>query len=275
MSTEALPSYTNPPVVEVVVAIAFQRLERLTIAQIADFWSSVLSKTFPRVEEQPPYVPPVEQFGVVGQAVPIPITLLGAFPSPRLWCLTEDGQELIQLQRDWFACNWRKVAPENQYGRWASRRDALTKWWLEFQRFAAENDLGDLQPTQCEVTYINHIPVGDIGGNQGELAPLIRFVANFHEGFLPTPEQTQMALHFVIPGEDGTPIGRLHADLQPALRREDGAPLIVLTLTARGRPETPDFEGAMRFLDRGRKWVVNSFADLTTDDIQRRWGRNA
>src|SRR4029077_3801482 len=106
-----LPSYASPPVVEVVVGVAFWPLHGLTVVDISAFWSENLREHFPKVHEQPPYVPPTELLG--GQSLTLPTIMPMALPHPRLWFLSSDEQELLQLQRDYFACNWRKVSPTN------------------------------------------------------------------------------------------------------------------------------------------------------------------
>jgi len=239
---------------------------------MVDLWHASFAARFTEVQEQPPYVPPIEQFGgpLPGQQLSIVLTQLSA--ARRLWFLTEDGQELLQLQRDWFACNWRKVGPESEYERWPSRRDAFSRWYREFEKFVAEHRLGAIQPTQCEVTYINSIPAGDISTGL-DPSSLIRIVRHTQGGFLPAPEQTQFAVRYPIPDDKGIPIGRLHVELQPALNRADGKPLVVLNLTARGRPYDSSHEGVLRFLEQAREWVVKGFAELTTEEMQRRWER--
>ncbi len=71
-------------------------------------------------------------------------------------------------------------------------------------------------------------------------------------------------------------MGRLHAELQPARRVSDGSRILVLNLTARGRPLGEGIDGALRFMDRGREWIVRAFTSLTTECQHRVWGkRNA
>jgi uncharacterized protein (TIGR04255 family) len=268
-----LPSYRKPPVAEVIVAVAFRPLERLSVVHIADLWRESFASHFKRVEEQPPHIPQIEQVGV--QAFPPQISMLvSQQPLPtRLWFLTDDGQELLQVQRDWFACNWRKVTPESEYGRWPSRRAAFEKWFGELQRFIAAQDLGRVEPTQCEVTYINPIPLAELGEDRPSLSPLLQVVQDVPSEFLKTPEQMQLAVRYLITDDDGVPVGRLHVEAQPAIGRQDNRPLVILNLTARGRPEGDGGEGALKFLDRGREWVVRAFSELTTAEMQRRWQR--
>jgi hypothetical protein len=46
-----------------------------------------------------------------------------------------------------------------------------------------------------------------------------------------------------------------------------------LTLTARGRPSTPDETGIINFLNKGRISVVRGFAHLTGPKMHKLWER--
>jgi uncharacterized protein (TIGR04255 family) len=270
--SQQLPSYKAPPVVEVVVGVALRPIARLTVAHLGAFWAQAqVSQYFPKVEEQATLIPPVETF-TAGQPLSMSIAL--GPTAPRLWLLTDEGQELLQLQRDWFACNWRKVSPANKYGRWPERREALIRWYREFNEYVGRNKLGRVEPTQCEVTYVDHVPTEDFGSQtHTALNRLLRIVEPPVEVLGQRPEQTYLSSTYIIPDEDGKPVGRLHVDAQPAFRREDNRPIYVLNFTARGRPEGEGLDGALRFLERGRFWAVTAFAQLTTEHMQHKWGR--
>lgn len=49
--------------------------------------------------------------------------------------------------------------------------------------------------------------------------------------------------------------------------------MYVLTLTARGKAN----EGCdlMEFVDMAHEWIVRGFADVTTKDMQKEWGRRS
>jgi uncharacterized protein (TIGR04255 family) len=268
-----LPSYSSPPVVEVVVGVAFRPIPQLTVVDLSAFWSEKLKSHFPKVQQQPPYMPPVEAFG--GPSLALPMVMQMAVPYPRLWFLTDDEQELVQVQRDYFACNWRKVNPASEYGRWPGRRKALVQWFDEFVSFIKARGFGELDITQCELTYIDHVPTSDVGskGHEG-LDRIMRLAGLSESKLLGSVEQVTLSAAYVIPDDSGAPVGRLHVDVQPGYRREDNAPIYVLSFTSRGRPVGTGLDGILRFLDRGRVWAVTAFADLTTDLMQKKWGRH-
>ena len=67
--------------------------------------------------------------------------------------------------------------------------------------------------------------------------------------------------------------GRLHVDLQHAIRNVDLQEILQLTLTARGRPQGGTSADIVAWMDRARGWVVQGFADITTPRMHQLWKR--
>ena len=85
----------------------------------------------------------------------------------------------------------------------------------------------------------------------------------------------QLGMTFAIKDERQAPVGRLHVTAQPAIRKEDRKPMVILNLTARGKPEGEGTDGVLRFLDRGREWIVKTFKEITTSEMHQIWGLHA
>lgn len=262
--------FGNPPVTEVVVGIAFKSMAELTIPRLCELWHEKWRPTFPKTQEHPPYLPPIERFNVPSSGPTLSLELLDR-PASRLWFVTQDDQELIQVQREWFACNWRKVSPGDTYDRWPARRKAFSGYLNDLETFVTQEKLGRITATQCEVTYVNHIPIGEGWDRLGELSKVLRVVAPLNGTFPPEPEQMQLSMAFAITDERKTRVGRLHVTAQPAIRKEDRKPMIILNLTARGRPEDESNGGILTFLDRGRDWIVRTFKEITTEQMHKTW----
>jgi hypothetical protein len=116
------------------------------------------------------------------------------------------------------------------------------------------------------VTYVNHIVAGE-GWNS--LSEFDKVFTCWNQPSLPCPGRPDgiaFQVRFPITGPDGKWIGRLHVDVQPALRLPDTRPMFVMNLTARGMTGS-NFD----FFDIGRQWVVNSFIKLTTDHMHNIW----
>jgi uncharacterized protein (TIGR04255 family) len=270
----AIHSFKTPPVTEVVLGVSFRAIAGLSVPYLGQLWRENFAEHFPSIEEQPPYVPPVERFDPGGMMPNISLEFQ-AVTIPRLWFLTRDGDELLQVQRNWFACNWRKVTPGAAYDRYPPRRAAFEKWFTTLSDFVRHNDLGEIAPVQCEVTYVNHILSNSAWQNLGQLDRVVKFVNRVKGDFLREPDQVRVNAQYIISNASDEPIGRLHLDAQPAFRTEDRKPMFVLNLTARGKPEGDDLNGILAFLDRGRQWIVEAFVDMTTEEMQKEWGRYA
>lgn len=276
MADAALPSFRNPPVTEVVVGVVIKPIEELTVPRIGQLWSERFASVFPRAEEQAPYEPPVERFDESQPSISLGLQLGLSFPRPRVWFVNETGDELVQIQRNYFACNWRKVHPETEYGRWESRRSAFARWFQSLETFVAEHGLGGVSPTQCEVTYVNHIEPAGLWSAHPDAPAVFRMIAapGAEENFPGSLEQVQMATQFRLL-HDGEPFGRLHVTVQPAFKRSDNQPIYIMELTARGRPLGDDANGMHAFFEEGRRAIVTAFAACTTPEMHEVWGRYA
>jgi len=108
-------------------------------------------------------------------------------------------------------------------------------------------------------------------GDLGEI--LTVFEPQYSDDFLFKPEDVQTTLRYVLCDAQQQPIGRLHVNINSAYRSGDDHPMYVMTLTARGRPIGEGIEGALRFLDLGREWVVRGFTSITTSKMHKEWRR--
>jgi uncharacterized protein (TIGR04255 family) len=213
----------------------------------------------------------VEQFGAAGDAPPISLSFMATPPLPRLWFLNDDESQLVQVQSDWFARNWRKTASTSGYPRYPTLRSTFESQLRRFVDHARAADLGEFAPTQCEITYVNHIPAEDGAANPP--TDILSFLSMPASGRFPQgPEAITVAAQYLIETTDG-PVGRLHVSAQPAARRLDGRPITVLSMTARGRPLGDDVQGVLAFLDLGHEWVVRGFDAVTSEKMHEAWGK--
>ncbi|MCA1603777.1 MAG: TIGR04255 family protein [Actinobacteria bacterium] len=259
--------FARPPVVEVVAGITFTNYTTDFSAILAAFWKEVLRDQFPVLQQQPPYAPPEEQFQEQPSAG-FSFQLGGGYPAPRLWASNSDGSELIQLQPDWFARNWRKVKPEDEYDRWPSRRTALTESFAELERYADSNEFPRPLISQCEVSYINHISLDGFADGWGSIGAIMQGQSRLSRAA--QVEQAALQVAYVLQGES-QPAGRLHVSIKPALNAE-GQPIYVLELTARSVTGQKGFHSALSFLDKGREAINTAFVALTTEEMHEKWG---
>lgn len=269
-SLQPLPEFDNPPVVEVILAVAFEPAYQLPNVALVEIWQELFKSTFPHVTEHPPYEVRRETFGI---QVPSIELVAGIGPPPiRFWFGSEDDQEVIQMQHDWFGRNWRKIESQGIYPRYENYiRPAFDRDCALFVECVKK--LG-LEPTitQCEITYINDIPTGKLLSSHGDIPRILRLfdVSDYDLTLL---ESLDLRLSSKICSPDGQPVGRLHTHTNSAFDSR-GQPIVRLIFTARGGPIRGDDRGAaLRFLDIGRESIVRSFVAITSDESHREWRR--
>ena len=271
-ATSPIPSYAKPPIIEAVWSVQFGEMAWLLPPHTGLLWSR-LRERFPNCEEQPPIGHVVERDeafsaplrGVEMRAVP---------PLSRQWFVSDSSNQLIQVQRDRFCCNWRKVNPADVYPRYHHMREMFRVNWMLFCEFVAEMEQSPPAVDQCEMTYINHVDRGhgwDSMEQVGEVFPMLQWQ---HEAsYLPEPETLGAKASFAIPDL----AGRLHASLRHGARTTESSSeeqqLLVLEVTARGRPEKTDVDGLLSWYALAREVIVRGFTDLTGPAMHARWER--
>ena len=263
-----LPNFENPPVVETVLSVQFEPFAELRTAHLGLLWERFRAR-FPRTEERPALDQVYEQFPETPRSpLRLQLQALENPPVPRLWFVTEQGNEMIQVQADRFVKNWRKEGEGEQYPRYERVKASFERDFEVFQQFLRENQLGTPRVNQCEVTYVNHILSGE--GWQGfqDFDKVFNFWRSSADQIPGGPEDVRLHVRFVTPDSHGKPVGRLHADIQPASRTADSKPMYLFHLTARGQ-----IGESFEFFDLGRRWIVKSFAALTTPGMHKIWKR--
>jgi uncharacterized protein (TIGR04255 family) len=268
-----LPDFADPPVIEVALSVQFEPLSALHVPHFGLLWSDFRAE-FPKIEEHPPRPHVIEQFGI-RRPPKLDVRVEAAFPIPQCRFLNDKGTELVQVQQDRFVHNWRKVGTGDEYPRYEFVKGRFERELRTFRQFLAREGLGELIPNQCEVTYVNHIVSGAAWDRHADLGEILTvWTTRYSDTFLSVPQDMGLRVRYIIPGADGSPLGRLIVGVDPAYRTEDDRPIYVLTLTARGRPVGEGIEGAIGFLDIGREWVVRGFTSITSRRMHEIWGRS-
>jgi uncharacterized protein (TIGR04255 family) len=263
-----LPSFTKPPVDEVVLGVQFESPPTYRAVDLARVWELYRSE-FPIIQEVPRLEPQFEIFGG-DPSVGLRINF-GASPlRARSWFVSSDGNKLIQFQDDRFLLNWRKHpngrAAGQEYPRFepifASFSDCLAR--LE-ALFAAE--FGEkLKVNQAEVSYINLVVFSE-GLNE----------ENTFKFFSPSPIKSEgysaTVTEQVLDPHTGQPIGRSYFELQGLVAQNSGTKAARLSITVRGKPHGDQLQDAYSFLHMGREIIVTRFCDLTTQLAHDKWGR--
>lgn len=252
--------YSNPPLIEVVYGVKFTPLKGWMLPHIGAFWQALLDE-FPQCE----HVPPIRDSDFTDPATGLPL--------PRVWLISATEDRLVQLQPGRFLFNWRHRAEDRAYPRYAQLSREFFELFEKFHHFVDQHDLGDMEVVEYELTYINHIAEQQgwrFPESTGKILPQLAWGSGQH-GFLPHPTSASWQANFALDDEGS----KLLVKLNPARRREDDKPLLILELSARGLPEGVPLDNIEGWFSRAHEWIVNGFEDLTSQTAQKQlWGRN-
>lgn len=272
MASEDLPSFKQPPVVETVLGVQFDRIENLTNARLGAFWKR-LGSEWADTQDAPALEPVFEHFGAEQTWRHFaPRFTLTRDPAARLQIRNVDKQRMIQVQRDRFHYNWLGYH-RSEYQRYKNIRPQFDEQLNAFREFLASEGLGELVPNQWEITYVNHIPKGTVWNEPADWPSVLKGLLG--EWSAPTSvkcESLRSVWHYEIAPQRG----RLHVEAEPArVQQPEKAEVLKLVLTARGPVSADQAAGPSlgEGLDLGRSCIVKTFAEVTSEDAHRHWGR--
>jgi uncharacterized protein (TIGR04255 family) len=258
-----LPDYENPPVIEVVCGIQFHALAGLSAPQLGLYWER-LKPQYPVCKEMPPLTIVMERYE--GEPDEQEIQLTNVPPMPRYWFMHEEQNGIVQVQRDRFLHNWKKVKPEDEYPKYDEVIKLFRMHLDAFEIFLRDSAIGGIQARQYEMTYVNHIPKGE-GWNElkdiGDIFPVFASPTCVGASFLPTPESLNLRASVRMPEDQG----RLHVTLSEGMAGNKS--VLNLNLTARGIPKDNSRNAMWEWFDLAHTWIVHGFTDITSDKQQK------
>lgn len=267
----ALPSFTNPPVREVGIAVMMAALG-IEHVQLGLLWEEFRDR-YPQVEIHGPVPQQVEFLDGIREAPGVQFELLDAPPVPRAWFMSPDRTEVVQIQSDRVGFNWRRIKGNEVYPRFAHVRARFEYALDVVAAFVEECGLSRAPiPVQCEVVYSNEIPaMGAVG--HGDPDPVLRLWKPVDDVYPGAAEDVRFTTRHRLPKDDRVGGGRLITDVQPAVRFSDSERVYLLSLTVRGAPVAADRAGTLSFVDFAHEVIVRAFASITTPGMHDEWGR--
>ena len=260
--------FERPPVEEVVCGIQFKSLDALATAHFGQLWNRYKLDGYRGATDESILVPQSESFGMESpsDSQPLPFPL-------RVWFHKGDGTAIVQVQRDHFLHNWNKSSTQTKYPKYHHIKSLFKERLDTFQSFLNESEIGRIQPTKYQITYVNHIAQGE-GWETieciGEILPSFQWRSSSNE-FSPMPSNMMIQLSLDLP----TALASLHAVARVAYRKSDHKLMLLLEFILRGMPNDPSSHEIWNWFDTAREWIVRGFADLTHDQVQTKiWGRS-
>ena len=266
--TGPLPSYERPPVNEVGIGIGFAPLRCWNSVAPGEFFRRVQAD-YPIVEDKPPLLPLKAE---LNPAYPGEFTDLP--PVRRTWFVSDDGASLIQTQEDRLHFNWRQFRPNQEYPRHGQVLACFESVLRKLIAHAAEHG-ETLAVHSGEVTYVNHIPRGELWKEWHDLGGIFSGWNPIPNG-IENPAALNCSVSFVgsslseatvIPGHN------LTVELKSGQRMTDQLPVLVFQLTDRGRLESMSEVAIREWVGDARANIVKGFTSLTTSTAHRFWGR--
>lgn len=256
-----LPDYKKPPVVEVIIGIRFQPIEKLSTTHFGIFWEKIKSE-YPLFDDKPPLGDESEETRF--EVVHLP-------PLRRVFMHQANQAYVMQLQPDRFLHNWRKLKDSDEYPHFSQASSNFKHGWELFTDFAVEQGLGRPQSIKYEVTYINHFfekpdsfPLAMAG-----YFPFFRWQqSGRRDQFLPDPTSVALDLRFAIPEDRG----RLRLLVKHGKRKPDDSDVMQAEMMVNG-PAKADASDLDEFLKLANTWIVKGFTDLTAESAHRKWDR--
>jgi uncharacterized protein (TIGR04255 family) len=238
------------------------------------FWPRIRDR-YPDLATQPALPAMREDFG---PNPGVAFNLIGGPVLPmRFWFLSSDGSEVVQVQADRLAFNWRREPSPGvivgDYPRYEHVREKFDAILGEFLDEASESGI-TAAPNWCEIAYINQVPGRNAEGPM-PLSSILRLVQSLPLEKLGPAEDTAFGQRHILMRE-GQPFGRFYIEANRAMKVNPRSPfpepIYVLSLTTRGLVEGPDKENIIDFMNYGRDLIVHTFRDVITDDMHDDWG---
>lgn len=249
------PGYGNPPVNEVVCGVRFRPADGLLIPHIGMLWERLRTQ-YPVLQHASP---------IASSKGEMQVDKTTGLPLPRIWFINSCDDQLVQFQKDRFYFNWRKR--KSDYPRYPHVIGSFETVFEKVNGVLRDFEIGEIEPVEYELTYINRIPRG-MGWETIDDLPLVfsDFVWNKKASrFLPSPADVRWTASFSLPEKRG----RLVINLMPAIGTEDELPILVYELKAHGFDSDIDIRD---WFDLAHEWIVRGFTDLTTKKMHKIWG---
>lgn len=266
-----LPKYDAPPVVETVLSVQFEKIPGFTNAHVGWYWKEFLSQEWASIREVPRLNEQFERFDEELKWLPSGGRLsIKAHPeSERNQLVRDDNERMLQIQDSRLVYNWRKNSDS-----YPSYKKVLAEFQAEFtsfKKFCKKAGFGDLVLNQWEITYVNHIPKGELWDtpkNWKNVIPKLTIPSSDVPG--QEFDSFNGEWHHVL-GENK---GRVHISLNHARTSDEmNSEVLLVQLTARGPVETVEEKELISGFDLGHESIVLSFTSMTSEVAHKVWQR--
>lgn len=235
-------TYANPPLAEVVCGVHFQPLRALLSPHYGLLWETFREHGFEKLQEAAPLPPLPRQL----EAGEVPV-----LPQPRIWYVTEQGERLVQIQRDRLLYNWRKTPEVSDYPGFDVVFGEFVAHLKRFQAFLRAFELGDLRPLEFELSYVNHLLPTDVWSEHDELGR----VFTDHDWHGPMPLELHWRTTVALRHSPGVQMVTIRA----GRRNDDNSPIFLCELSAKGIHDGADLFASVE------EWFTGAHTDVKAE----------
>jgi uncharacterized protein (TIGR04255 family) len=270
------PKFSTPPIIETALGVQFKPLPKMRVTHFGNFQEMLEPLGFVGVQEHPPLPHHIEQAEKSSQMLTLSFNLMPANVLPRVWFISDEGEkgeQVVQLQSDRLFQNWRqKKESSSKYTSYSINKSKFENTLSLLEEFVDKRALGKLIADQCEITYVSQIR------NDDSVSIQEHFKRCFKGIYVPSvgleAELLQEAFGFNWQSWVPEINGRVFVQAGTASILGSDKKVIDLRIIARGKPKNASKQGIMDWLDLGHYFVVNTFANITTNEMQTAWGRH-
>ena len=249
--------FFDPPITELVVSIYHLPILELKAQHIGLYWDLIRDR-FPSCEQQTIVVADGQPFFTEAPGE--------IFPLPRFWFSSDKSPTLIQIQRNAFMLNWRRIASEVEYPHYEA---VCSDFWREFElysSFVKDTVKGKIDVVQrCELNYVNWIEPNQFFSSLGDLGAVLPSLAGLKD--LATDNRRLSGLNAAITHRIAD---NLFVDLTVRLghRPDTGTAVLGLELKAHGTPSDLSLPGARAWFDAAHDATYQLFLTATSSQFQ-------
>jgi uncharacterized protein (TIGR04255 family) len=249
--------YKLPPVNELVIGVGFSPLMSFRAEHVGRYWERV-HHDFPKAQQAP----------TIGNLVEAPGEFL---PMGRYWFISDDDTTLIQLQRNKFLCNWRRMRDTDRYPSYEGLKEVFYSNLASFRKFIDQIGIEEPSFIDFELTYVNHISTESGWGSPIDTRTIFPEV-----GLVGAKTRDLAIIDFDHQNvcQMRNELGTLALRIRSAHRRDTQQHLLIAELTARGRCTTQDDAHMRSWYELAHEELLRVFTTVTAADVQRKvWQR--
>ncbi len=250
--------YENPPIDEIICSVIFEPITELRTGHLGILWQKFMPD-FPVAVDQNLTNPVPEDY----------YSNLDTPPLPRILFEHKDENELIQMQCNRFAHNWRRMQPDDIYPGYPIVIENFEKYLSCLEGFLSEKRLGDITPTHYEIIYIDNILEHEGWETITDLEKVFPNFISLKGQNLPSTDIREFSwqMLFGLPND----FGLLQLSIHNARRPFDNRHLLRVEFKAVSNQPYKPMRG---WFNRAHEFIFDLFSNLISDEIQvKYWGR--